>query len=128
MMRKLDNEGHNKLPLNRGTQLSQLIGSLSLDPTSPLYFKAKRIVEGMVVIWQRNGGYFKQTDVDAIRGLVLAELSPADFKHIAMLSFANWATPTKLAGPGLPHLNRVNQLIAQQIASLVNTRSTQTHY
>jgi SAM-dependent methyltransferase len=120
------NEGSGKAFLGRVTQLNRLVDSLNLDPTSPLYSRAKRIVEGMIDIWQHNGGHFKQTDVETIQSLILAELSPEDFKQIAKLSFANWATPARLSGPGLPHLNRVNQCLAQQIATSAKMGVNQT--
>jgi 2-polyprenyl-3-methyl-5-hydroxy-6-metoxy-1,4-benzoquinol methylase len=80
--------------------------------------KAQRIIDGMLRIWERNGGHFVRDDAETIQSLVLSELSPADFKEIAKLSFGNWATPTRLAGPGLPHLNRINQRMGVQVADL----------
>lgn len=116
------------LSLEGVAQLERLINSLDLDPVSPLNAKAKRIVQGMIDIWRRNGGHFRRADIEAIQDLVLYELSPADFKDIAVLSFAKWATPARLSGPGLPHINRVNQCLAQQVATLAKVMKNQIRF
>jgi 2-polyprenyl-3-methyl-5-hydroxy-6-metoxy-1,4-benzoquinol methylase len=105
-------------PLDRGAQLSRLVDLLGVGTDVPLGAKAQRIVEQIIRIWQGNGGHFTKRDADDIQAAVLAELSPQDFKDIAKLSFANWATPARLTGPGLPHLNRINESLGRTVASL----------
>ena len=110
--------GPQESAFKRQVQLSHLVDALDVSAQSPLGIKARRIVEGIITIWNHNGGYFVRDDATAIQSLVLHELSPSDYKEIAKLSFANWATADRLAGPGLPHLNRINQRLGKKVAFL----------
>ena len=120
-----NHERSHKLPVDRPGQLRRVSDMLNLDSNSMLSGKVRRILETMVDLWQQNGGYFKRSDAEIIQNLVVAELSPNEFKQIAVLSFATWATPARLAGVGLPHINRANECIAQHIVELVSTMGRQ---
>jgi SAM-dependent methyltransferase len=121
-----DYERSYEISTDRPRQLRRLSDALNLNSNSILSHKVKQIIETMVNLWQSNGGYFKRSDVGVIQDLIVAEISPEEFKQIAILSFATWATPARLSGVGLPHINSANQCIAECIAALVRAMEEKT--
>ncbi len=83
----------------------------------PLYQKAEKIVRGIDALYERHG-QIELVDTETIQKWVVERLAPDEFKTMAKISFAAWATPERLKGEGVPHINLANDKMGDRAVEI----------
>lgn len=112
-------------PSTEPSELVRKLDTLGLDPTSPLYSKAKHIICGIDGLHTLHNGLTLE-DTETIQHWVLSLLDVDEYKTMARVSFAAWATPERLGQDGVPHITQANIEMGSQILRLSREMGVQS--
>lgn len=102
-------------PPKETSKLRNKLRDLQSQLPPPLYAKAEKIIRGVDALYERNQG-ITHADTETIQRWLLKSLSADDFKAMARVAFAAWATPERLTGEGVQHINLANDIMGREIA------------